>query len=212
MNTRIAGALALAGFAVLSVGQATVPATRPSSVGKIASSLSDLTPLEKGNRVPKLTLKTADGTAFDLLAAVARKPTVLLFYRGGWCPYCIRQLSGMEGVLQELTDAGYQLLAISPDKPEELAKTRESDQLTYTLLSDADATAIRAFGLAYQAPAAQFKLLEQYSGATHHALPESAVYILGTDGIIKFVHLDPDFRVRMTPSEVLEQAKVALPK
>ena len=42
--------------------------------------------------------------------------------------------------------------------------------------------------------------------------PVPAVYILGTDGTIKFVHFDPDYRERMDPAKILEEAKAALPK
>ena len=212
MITKMPAILTLAGIAVLALGQATVPATRPSTVGKIAASATDVVPLDKGANVPKLTLKAVDGKAFDLNAAVAKKPTVLIFYRGGWCPFCNTQLSGLVGIVKDLTDAGYQLLAVSPDKPEELTKTMDKDKLTYTLLSDSDAAAIQAFGLAFRAASTQFNMLEQYSGATHHALPVPAVYILGTDGTIKFVHFDPDYKVRMDPAKILEQAKAALPK
>jgi peroxiredoxin len=212
MISKIPATLALAVVAFLAFGQATVPTTRPSTVGKIAAVATDVVPLDKGANVPKLMLKAVDGKAFDLNAAVAKKPTVLIFYRGGWCPFCNTQLSGLVGIVKDLTDAGYQLLAVSPDKPEELAKTMEKDKLTYTLLSDSDAAAIQAFGLAFKAPSTQFNMLEQYSGATHHALPVPAVYILGTDGTIKFVHFDPDYKVRMDPAKILEQAKAALPK
>ena len=84
--------------------------------------------------------------------------------------------------------------------------------MTYTLLSNADAAAIQAFGLAFTAAPSQFNLLEQYSGEKTHALPVPAVYILGTEGTIKFVHFDPDFKTRMDPVKIVEQAKAALPK
>jgi peroxiredoxin len=212
MRLMIAGIVVLFSAAFMAPGQTTTPSTRPSTVGKIAVSAMDVAPLGKGETLPQLRLKTIDGQAFDLNAAVAKKPTVLLFYRGGWCRYCMRELSGMEGIVEELTGAGYQLLAVSPDKPEELAKTRDNEQLTFTLLSDSDASAIQAFGLAFQGAPTQYKTLEEYSGATHHALPVPAVYILDTDGTIKFVYFNPDFKVRMSPSEVLEQAKAELPK
>jgi peroxiredoxin len=212
MNSKIAGALALLSVAVLALGQTTTPASRPNTVGKIVAAATDVVPLEKGAKLPKLTLKGSDGKAFDLTAAVAKRPTVLIFYRGGWCPICMRQLSGLQAIDDEFTAAGYQLLAISPDRPEELVKTSDKCQLTYTLLSDSDAAAIQAFGLAFQAAPKQFNTLEKYSGATHHALPVPAIYILATDGTIKFAHYDPDFKVRMNASEVLEQAKTALPK
>jgi len=212
MISKSLAVLFLASFAILTMGQATAPASRPSTVGKIAASATDVVPLDKGATVPKLTLKAVDGKSYDLNTSVAKKPTVLIFYRGGWCPFCNQQMSGLEGIVKDLTDAGYQLLAISPDKPEELAKSTAKLTLTYTLLSDSDAAAIQAFGLAFRAASAQFNLLEQYSGEKHHALPVPAVYILGTDGTIKFVHFDPDFRKRMDPAKILEEAKAALSK
>src|SRR5579863_4809615 len=103
MRVLIAGILSLLGVAMMALGQTITPATRPSTVGKIAASATDVVPLGKGTRIPKLRLKTIDGQSFDLNAAVARKPTVLIFYRGGWCRYCMRQLSGMEEIADELT-------------------------------------------------------------------------------------------------------------
>jgi peroxiredoxin len=212
MVSKIVAGLLLAGFAVMTLGQEVMPTTRPSTAGTVAVSAKDVVPLRAGDHLPRLTLKAVDGTPYDLNAAVARKPTVLLFYRGGWCHYCLRQLSGMEGITDDLAAAGYQLIALSPDKPEQASKTAAEDQLTFTLLSDSDAAAIRAFGLAFMAAPAQFDILEQYSGEAHHAIPVPAVYILRTDGTIKFASFNPDFKVRLAPSKVLEQAKSALPK
>lgn len=212
MRSRSAQVLGFVSVAALALGQATAPATRQSTVGKIAATAVDVVPLAKGASVPKLALKTADGKAYDLNAALARQPTVLVFYRGAWCRYCVRQLRGMEGMQKQWREAGYQLLAVSPDKPEEVAKMVEKENFTFTVLSDADATAMRSFGLAFQAESTQFGLLEQYSGADHHALPVPAVYVLGTDGTVKYVHFDADFRVRIDPARVLEQAKANLPR
>ncbi|RMG56016.1 MAG: hypothetical protein D6723_01365 [Acidobacteria bacterium] len=50
----------------------------------IPNSAHEICPLLVGERVPSVTLKTVDGRPFDLSAAIARKPTVLIFYRGGW--------------------------------------------------------------------------------------------------------------------------------
>jgi peroxiredoxin len=199
--------------------QTTLPATRPSTVGKEAASAEDVVPLDKGLAIPKLTLKTVDGKDFDLNAAVTKQPTILIFYRGGWCPFCNAQMVGLQAEQKDFTEADYQLLAITPDKPEELAKSIATHSLTYTLLSDSDATAIRAFGLAFKVDDPTYTRmlsmkvdLEKASGQKHHLLPVPAVYILGTDGVVRFVHYDPDFRKRMDPAKILEEAKAALAK
>lgn len=209
----------LIGAAAAARGQATRPANAPGTVGAIAASAADVKPLGAGEHVPAVELKTVDGKPFDLAAESAKAPTVLIFYRGGWCPFCNRQLGGLQGIVKDLHESGYQLLAVSPDLPEELAKSVEKHSLTYTLLSDSDAKAIRAFGLAFRVSDEQYDRmskmgvdLEKASGEKHHALPVPAVYIVGTDGVIRFVHFDPDFRRRMDPAEILKEAKRALGK
>lgn len=54
---------------------------------QIADSAENVTPLLDGQTIPNVTLKTADGAPVSLRASVMAKPSVILFYRGGWCPY-----------------------------------------------------------------------------------------------------------------------------
>lgn len=200
-------------------GQTTTPTTRPGTAGSVAESAADVNPLSSGDRVPAVVLMAADGTPFDLAAEVAKTPTVLIFYRGGWCPFCNRQMSGLQGIVKDLKASGYQLLAISPDLPAQLNQSTEKHALTYTLLSDSDAKAIKAFGLAFRVDDKTYNHmltlgvdLEKSSGQKHHVLPVPAVYILGTDGVIRFVHFDPDYRKRMEPGDILKHARSALDK
>lgn len=58
----------------------------------LAPSTAEVKPLAVGAPAPAVTVQSADGTAFDLGAALAEKPTILIFYRGGWCPFCNREL------------------------------------------------------------------------------------------------------------------------
>ena len=80
-------------------------------------------PLSAGEKAPAATLRNPEGKEIDLAAKYAQKPTVLIFYRGGWCPYCNAHLGQIATAEPELLRMGYQVLAISPDRPEELAKT-----------------------------------------------------------------------------------------
>lgn len=193
------------------------PATRPSTVGTVAESAADVNPLGVGDRVPSATLRTVDGKPFDLEAQIARAPTVLIFYRGGWCPFCNRQMTGLQGIVDDLKASGYQLLAISPDLPEKLRQSVDKHALTYTLLSDPEVKAIKAFGLAFRVDDGTYQRmltfgvdLEKASGQQHHVLPVPAVYIVGKDAVIRFVHFDPDYRKRMDPSEILKESKAAI--
>ena len=90
---------------------------------RVARSAEEICPILIGANVPELTLRTVDGKLFDLNEAIRNKPTVLIFYRGGWCPYCNTHLGQIATVETELLSMGYQVLAVSPDRPEELRKT-----------------------------------------------------------------------------------------
>jgi alkyl hydroperoxide reductase subunit AhpC len=86
----------------------------------IADKAENITPILNGASAPNVTVKTADGSPVSLNALIMQKPSVVIFYRGGWCPYCSRQLAELKSIEQELVDEGYQILAISPESPEKL--------------------------------------------------------------------------------------------
>ena len=171
-------------------------------------------PLSEGEQAAVAVLRRPDGQEVDLATLYANKPTVLIFYRGGWCPYCNAHLGQIATAEPELLAIGYQVLAISPDRPEELAKTLDKQHLTYQLLSDSDVALARAFGLVFRVDDPTLEKyrgfgidLEQSSGRDHHMLPVPAVYIVDTTGIIRFAHWDPDYKKRLAPEALLKAAR-----
>ena len=171
-------------------------------------------PLMLGNALPNVLLRTLEDTPISLKAAVGGKPAVLVFYRGGWCPFCTTQLSGLRLIQKDLDALGFQLIAISPDQPALLKRTLGRESIGYRLLSDRDAAAMRAFGIGYQADAALLKTLagyninlETYSGQTHHVLPVPSVYVVDEAGILQFSYVHPDYRVRVPHEVILAAAK-----
>src|SRR3990172_326047 len=121
-----------------------------SQQGNIASSAEEICPIKVGMTIPPLKLATVDGNLFDVNAAFGQQPPVLIFYRGGWCPFCNLQLSQIRKIHPQLLSMGYQLIAVSADRVEKLAETMQKDSLGYTLLSDSKSTAAQAFGLAFR--------------------------------------------------------------
>ena len=168
-----------------------------------------------GDTIPDVSVMTVDKTELKLREAVKEKPAVLIFYRGGWCPYCTRHLMALAGIEDELTAAGFQLLAISADKPEKIAETPNRDKLGYTLLSDSTMEAAKAFGLTFKVPDKTVKEykdeyqidLEAASGQTHHLLPHPAVYIVDQKGTVRFAHVNQDYKDRLDPAFILTTAK-----
>ena len=174
-------------------------------------------PLKAGDPVPGVTVKTASGDDVSLQRLTATQPTAIIFYRGGWCPYCTKHLMALAEIEEELHGLGYLLVAISPDRPEKAAETAAESPFRYRLLSDASASAARAFGLAFRVDDETVELyktygidLEDASGESHHLLPVPAVFLTGLDGTITYAHADPDYKERLDPTAILEAARAAL--
>ncbi|MCC8408239.1 AhpC/TSA family protein [Mucilaginibacter sp. UR6-1] len=162
---------------------------------------TEISPLLIGEKIPAVKIPAADGSLFDLNAAIAQKPTILIFYRGGWCPFCNRELAGIQNIQADLVKMGYQIMAISTDSPDNLSRSAEKNKVAYQLLSDADLAVSKQFGLAFKAPAAYGKTLETGSEGknTDKLLPVPSVFILDKKGVIQFEYINPDYRQRIGP-------------
>ena len=134
---------------------------------------------------------------------------------GGWCPYCNTQLLELKDTYKELKDMGYQLLAISPDSPEELQKSREKHNIDFSIYSDSYANVIKAFGIAFQVDKETLKQYKSYNidlerssgGYNHNLLPVPAVYFVSKKGNIQSQFVYPDYRIRMKGELIIATAK-----
>ncbi|MEO1023198.1 MAG: peroxiredoxin-like family protein [Bacteroidota bacterium] len=176
------------------------------------ASADQVSPLLISSPIPEGALTSIDGTSIVLSELTNKGPAVLIFYRGGWCPYCNRHLAELKDIETKLAELGYQVFAISPDRPEKLKETVAKNELSYTLLSDSPMAVTKAFGLAYKVNDATVKRyksvgldLEADSGYDHHLLPAPAVYIIGSDGKVKFNYVNPNYKERV-PGDILLSA------
>lgn len=186
---------------------------RSSKSMNIPESAENISPLQTGELVPEVTLTSVEGSRVALRKLLGR-PTILVFYRGGWCPYCNLQLSGLQTIEAELKDMGFVVFAVSPDLPGSLRSSSKKESLTYTLLSDSDMDAAKAFGIAFRVDNETIEKykgynidLEAASGRTHHLLPVPSVFVIDSDGVIRFAHANPDYKVRLSPEEIMSAAK-----
>ena len=194
------------------------PLDRADCGDKVPDKAEDVCPVLVGQSLPKIVLRTSDNAPFDLNAATAEMPTVLIFYRGGWCPYCNLHLGQLQSIESELVQIGFQIIAVSPDRPQKLKQSTEKHKLKYRLLSDSEMTAAKALGIAFRVDDAtvnKYKTdygidLEADSGHKHHLLPVPSVFLVGRDRIIQFSYVNPNYKVRIDPAVLLEAAKAAM--
>ena len=101
--------------------------------------------LTPGDTAPDFTLADDRGDEVTLSSLRGRK-VIVYFYPAAMTPGCTKQACDFSDSLESLRKDGYEVVGISPDKPEKLAKFRERDALTLTLLSDPDKDVLRAWG------------------------------------------------------------------
>jgi len=218
MKTNALWVVALAilglGLSTPSFGEeATKEAIKDQPKSKIYDDAAAVEPLKPGQKIPDLTLRNVKGEELTLKEAIGDTPTVLVFYRGSWCPFCNAHLAELAKAQDEIVAKGYQILAVSPDKPENLKAATQKNDLKYTLLSDSDMSPAKTFGVAFKL---DDSVVDKYkndygidlvaaSGGQNRgwALPVPAVYLINPDGEITWMHFDPDYKKRLENGKLM---------
>jgi peroxiredoxin len=175
---------------------------------ELPKSETDIAPLLIGEKIPNITLQSIDGKAVSLESVLNKKRTVLVFYRGGWCPYCNLHLAALGEAEKELLDLGYQIVAISPDAPNNLKATEDKNKVNYLLLSDSKGELAKAVGIAFKAPEKYKAIITKGSdGVNADFLPVPSVFIVNLESIIEFEHITPDYKHRISNELLVAVAK-----
>ncbi|RJF32005.1 peroxiredoxin-like family protein [Pseudoalteromonas gelatinilytica] len=180
----------------------------------IAESAEQVSPLLPGLTVPNVELKDQYGKTVSLAERFKEKTTVLIVYRGGWCPYCSKQLASVQKIEKELANLNAQLIAVSPDSPEKLAETKITAP-SYQLLSDDSLTLAQTLGLAFYLDDKTAKIYRNklgvnfvsLEGEAKVALPVPAVFVIDTNGLVHFQYANPNYKVRLTEDLLLAAVK-----
>lgn len=164
--------------------------------------------LAVGQKAPDFTLPDAIGLNTTLSELLETGPVILTWYRGGWCPYCNLQLSHLQRFLPEFEKAGARLVAITPESPDSSLSTQEKHDLRFEVLSDPANTVAKAYGGVHPLPV---EIKESYARRNvfdHYAdgvveFPVPATYIIDKAGIVRYRFVDPDYRKRAEPTDLL---------
>lgn len=152
--------------------------------------------VKTGDTAPDFTLSDNFGKTVALSEVVKTAPVVLVFYRGSWCPFCVRQLADLRALLKDGEKT--RLYAVSIDSAEtnnSLIKKIEKDgkgKINFSFLSDAGAQTIDAYGL--RDP--------RYDGEKVDGIPYPTVYVIGGDRKVIWAKLEKDYKNRPTNQEI----------
>lgn len=176
----------------------------------IPTSSTEISPLLNGEEIPKVSVFDKMGNEKAIRDLIKEKPTVLVFFRGGWCPYCNAQLSGLQKIEPEIASLGYQIIAITPDKITDISTDIDKNGLKYELYSDSKMLASQAFGIAYrneQTIKNYNGLLQKASGEAHGMLPVPSVFVVDKAAKIQFLYINPDITQRLNEKMLLAVLK-----
>jgi peroxiredoxin len=164
-----------------------------------------------GAAAPDFTLNDQTGKSFQLGEANKEKTVVLIFYRGQWCPYCSKQIKGLQDSMQLIAGKGAIVVAITPEMPANVKKTVEKTKAVFPILTDEGLKVMNQYKVAF---AVDEKTIERYkrfnidfkeaNGANGANLPVPAVYII-KNGKIEWRYFDADYRKRPSVQEIAAQ-------
>lgn len=176
---------------------------------------SDTPGLTVGERAPTgVALRTVENAPVALESLWANGPVVVTFYRGGWCPYCTKDLAKWEPKLSEIEALGADFVAITMEKPDSAQKTSAKHAAGVRILSDTEGEVSRAFRLAF---ALDERTVKKYKGygidlEANNAngkweLPAPATYVIDGSGEIRYAWASWDYTKRAPIPEVLKALK-----
>lgn len=183
------------------------------STAKLKSQNLSEKALTTGQKLPSFTLKNSNGD-YVSLEDFKSEFLVVSFYRGGWCPYCNLELKALQAILPELNELNGELIAISPETPDNSISTSQKNELTFTILSDIDNTYAKSVGLVFQIPDDLQSVyngfgidVEKHNGNSDFELPMPATYLVNRDREVIFSFVPEDYTERLDPETILQFIK-----
>lgn len=172
--------------------------------------------LKVGDKMPSFILPDANGKEISSDELLDNGTLIISFYRGGWCPYCNLELRALQDLLPEFEKYNANLVAISPEKPDNSLSTQEKNELKFPVLSDINNLVAKSMGLVFEVPKEvvdlskkEFSLdLTEINETAGHELPIPASYVVDTNGIIQFAFVNPDYTKRAEPIDILNTIKI----
>ena len=167
--------------------------------------------LKVGDKIPNFTLNNANGEAMNIYDCLAKGPIIINFYRGGWCPYCNLELKAYKDILPKIKELGGNLIAISPELPDNSLSLIEKHELGFEILSDLNNVVAKKFGLVFKLDENIIEVykkfgidVEKAQGNDKYELPIPATYVIDKSGRIAMAYVNIDYTERLEPSETLK--------
>ena len=163
------------------------------------------------SKAPDFKGKDQDGKEVRLKDLLKQGKVVLVFYRGYWCPYCNKELSRFQDSLQLIKDKGASLVAVSPEKPENIKQTVEKTKASFPIVYDEKLKIMKAYDVEYELQentVTRYRNsgldIEKINGDNGRFLPVPAVYIIDKESTVIYRFFEPDYKKRPSVADILK--------
>jgi peroxiredoxin len=172
-----------------------------------------------GTAMPDGALLNVRGEDTTLAQARQGRPAVVIFYRGAWCPYCNLALNTyQQQLVPELAGRGIELVAVSPQQPDGSLTAQQTNELTFTVLSDPGNQIAGKLGI-LTAPSDGARQTQAKLGLDVAAvnadgtatLPMPTTVLVDAEGTIQWIDVHPNYTTRSEPDEILAAITATLP-
>ena len=167
--------------------------------------------IQLNEKAPLFEAKDQLGRMISLEKEIGKGKVVILFYRGQWCPYCNRYMSALQDSLHLITQKGAKIIAITPEKNEEINKTIEKTNVSFSVIYDEGHKIMDAYDVTFTMSKTKHILYQTYginineaSGNKDLALPVPATFIISKQGIVINRHFNEDYKLRMSVKDILQ--------
>lgn len=163
------------------------------------------------SKAPDFKATDQQGNEVRLKDLLKKGKVVLVFYRGYWCPYCNRQLKKLEDSLQVIKGKGATLIAVTPEKPENVNQTVEKTKAEFPILYDEGLKIMKAYEVDFEVSESTVTRyrntgidLEKINGKDWKYLPVPAVYVIDKESNIVYRFFDLDYKKRPSVADILK--------
>lgn len=164
------------------------------------------------SKAPDFKAKDQNGKEIRLKDEIKKGKVVLVFYRGEWCPYCNKELSRLQDSLQFIQEKGATVIAVSPEKPENVKKTLEKTKASYSVISDEGLKIMKAYDVEFEVQENTITRyrntgidIEKNNGNNGKFLPVPAIYVIDKEQTVTYRFFESDYRKRPAVADILKQ-------
>lgn len=166
--------------------------------------------IQPGQKLPEFTLSNASGVSVSSVDLLAKGPLLIVFYRGGWCPYCNLTLRAYQQRLENFKARGVTLVAITPEQPDSSLSSVEKNELQFPVLTDDGLQLARKLNITWEQPKDLVDLstgmgadLHKRHGNDSNDMVIPTTLLVDQQGVVKNIYAEADWTKRLEPQEAV---------